>query len=121
MEQKLIEAYESLLTNLTTIQDFVIEETPIVLQQVLAWEFAVNLIWFIIGLVLLITVIVVIVTLMKQAIKENNDEAPLIILILGIFVGIFPLIIVISTIDWLKILIAPKIFLIEYLSNLITG
>ena len=91
-------------------------EMPELIEQVLAWNFALSLIGFIIGLAFLVLGIKLIKPVHKY-VKEDCDDffcyfgcaIPLVIGLIAIF----------KNLEWLQILIAPKLFLIEYITKLV--
>jgi hypothetical protein len=113
--------------------DMVQEQAPILVHEVLQWYFAYNLIMFIIGLALVIGVFVMNYKHYKfcaaQQKLDYKDRSPFYTeegWEIGRFFGtiIFtavPLVVAlfILNLDWLKIWIAPRLWLIEYTAQLV--
>lgn len=93
---------------------FVQSELPDVIQQLLTWYMVVNAIYAIIA----IAIPFIYYKLARAAyIKMNEDiEAGVIISMVGIIPAIASLILI--NVEWLQIIIAPKIWLIEYAASL---
>lgn len=127
--QKLQEAVSSLIQHSLEMFDkgasFLSEEIPEVVHQLLYWEFTRNIITTIIGIALLGILFYLIITSNKRIIeyrKSNRYDdgfSYLMFFFVSIFGGIPAILFCISLINltWLKILIAPKIFLIEYAAS----
>ena len=104
-----------------TAGGFVAEEAPIVVEQVLAWNFTASLIMFIAGIVLIIVAIIA----TPKAIRACNSggwayaEAaePLVVIPMISLYAISVILLFEHT--WLKIAIAPKLYLLEYAADLI--
>lgn len=98
-------------------------EAPEIIRQILAWEFCLSIIRF---LALITFLSLTIICLTKEFNKTKSIERytffdnPLPYALPSIILGIFSLVsLMTSDFTWLKILIAPKLFLIEYLTALI--
>lgn len=95
-------------------------QAPELIKQIMAWEFAVSLAHFMIGVISFLSL----VFLVRKAPKwwKDADCEPTIKTFGSIVWGITGVLIgfaSISNVIWLKILIAPKLFLIEYFTALI--
>ncbi len=90
-------------------------EMPELIQQVLAWNFTISLIGCIVGWVIFVLGICLFQLIHKE-VKDTSDNGcqaiSLALLVPGLLMGVLNL-------TWLKIAIAPKLFLIEYVTNLI--
>jgi len=128
----LIKALEKTGNVIDKSVDMVMEQAPLLVQEVLHWYFAYNLIQFIVGLVIVIIVVVFWykqfawgVTQSKLERKLQSDyytdaDGQVVRYILNAIMFI-PLIIgfVMMNLEWLKIYIAPRLWLIEYTANLV--
>jgi hypothetical protein len=98
--------------------DFAVEQIPDVIHQLLMWKFAHSLLYFFVFLIL--TGLLIYATY-KIIIIENNskyDGAQIFALFsgagsIGCFFG------VLGNLTWLKIWIAPKVYLLEYAAELV--
>ena len=95
-------------------------QAPELIKQIMAWEFATHLIGFILGILILISTIL----WLRYSIKKWRNAVGYHMwemgCILPVGIGLIISIGVMSNnITWLKILIAPKLFLIEYFTALI--
>jgi membrane-associated HD superfamily phosphohydrolase len=106
---------------------FLAEQIPDVLHQLLLYNFVVNLLWTILGTVILVGIIVVWILFVKEAVKkydetEDDDYISGIIIttIIGLVIGVADIFGILSDhFGWLEIWLAPKIWLIEYATQLI--
>jgi TRAP-type C4-dicarboxylate transport system permease small subunit len=108
--------------------DFAKEQIPEFIQQLIRWQIGTNIFKLIVCIILLTLAIWLGVKYFSIIIKKwyEFDEihiAFLVSWILGtVFMGIMSFIYIIcNTSNLLKLWLAPKVFLIEYLSNIITG
>jgi hypothetical protein len=100
--------------------DFLLSELPGVVQQVMAWNFVWSLIWFCLGVFLIPVVIWANVKIVKKIEIEYWDGSDWFLVCLVDLVFLFPSVLLISkNFDWLKIWLAPKVWLIEYAANLV--
>jgi hypothetical protein len=98
--------------------DFASEQIPEVIHQLLLWKFTTSLMAFCLGLSLFISTIIGVRLVSKQKHWHSSDRDFCIglTILLG---GVFSTIIMCANLTWLKIWIAPKLFLIEYAAELI--
>lgn len=99
---------------------FSAEQIPEVLHQLLVWHFTTSLIHFLTGLVLMLVVPVGGGVLMHK--KRNSwwvvDGFPLLIVFLFTSFSI-GFLMTYSNLTWIKVWLAPKLFLLEYGASLI--
>jgi len=116
LEQTLVE----LINKTETAGDWLMDEIPEVIQQLLIWKGASSFLLWVTGVAL----IVASVKLFKRGLKEceqggylyKHDAAPaMIFIILPATVGI---IMFFDCTTWLQIMLAPKIYLLEYAAQL---
>lgn len=99
---------------------FAVEQTPIYIQELLAWNFWISLIWFILGVVLFISGVFPARTFLKEAKKEDYDEYALMISSFSAASGLlFGCILISCNLNWLQILVAPRVWLVEYIQKFI--
>jgi membrane-associated HD superfamily phosphohydrolase len=106
---------------------FLAEQIPDVLHQLLLYNFVVNLLWTILGTVILIVVVVLWFLFVKEAVKKYDEEEDddyisgiVITTIIGIVICFADIYGILSDhFGWLEIWLAPKIWLIEYATQLI--
>lgn len=99
--------------------EFAADQAPDVVQQVLAWEFAYSLVWFVAGVLLAIAIVVAGVRGHRAIMAADMDREDTIFFhAMGGFLLLIPtllsLMLIDSNIDWLQILISPKVYLLEY-------
>jgi uncharacterized membrane protein YidH (DUF202 family) len=123
---KLEEILTEIIQSAQTAKDFVIDQAPDVIQQLLAWHF-----WFHAAFVLILSVIMILAfftarwfNLKRIAAKERCKSADNYELCIGfsiVAVIVSFVFVVYNAIMMLKIYIAPKLYLLEYAASLITG
>jgi hypothetical protein len=121
------DALKSLIESATQTKDFVIDQAPDIINQLLYWKFFENLILGIIPLVLvLISLMIVLICSRDFAKNMYEDDISLksVIFIISTVIGVGGLIGFItggfsSLMTALQIYIAPKIFLVEYAAGLV--
>lgn len=137
LNKQLVEILKSTADSVGHTKDFILAELPDVLQQTLAWYGVYNFILFIVGFLLIAaafySVYILYVNIPNK--KENANKWQLLItdwyendyvgvspfILVVIFIQIVAFIISINLInlEWLKIWIAPKLWLIEYTTQII--
>jgi hypothetical protein len=126
--EKANEALNIIISDAVTIREFVIAEAPDVIQQLLQWNFITNLIYFGISMLILVGIMIMVKFHYKKAknywnenenrIQEDNFIGFNILILIFYILPIIPFVICFN-LTWLKILIAPKLYLLEYAANLI--
>ena len=126
MSEKLINVAEQMLLDMiqsvNTAKEFVIEQTPEVITQLLYWKFTISAIGFVIPL--LIAGIWWYWFNRFQKVKKEmgyRDEefCEITLLLTGLVVTLLLVIFTACNWEWLQILIAPKFFLLEYAASLV--
>jgi hypothetical protein len=121
MNEQTEKAMIELINSATSAKNFLLAELPEVVNQLLVWKFWVSLVLLISGILLLAAIFFAIYKTWKyrQAIV-NNDYGIFILFIVSFFcVSGFPAsLLMIFNGDWLQILLAPKLYLIEYVASL---
>ena len=114
---------QSTLDTAEKVGEFAVAQLPELVQQALNWYFAYGLIQFVSGIALAIFAIVADVKMFKSALKTQSDDVMIgLYLIIGMiprsiaWVTIFSLV----NFQWLKIWIAPKLWLVEFATKLVT-
>ena len=96
-------------------KDYIIEKAPETVQQLLSYWFAVDLIFLCVSGVVLIVSFVALVTCVYKGYESNSDKLfPLVIISFGTSV-ISLMIVCATTIELLKITLAPNVFIIDWL------
>jgi hypothetical protein len=129
MNEELIKQSQIALAN--TIEafvktgDFIAEQTPLVIQELLAWHLTWGIFCIVIGLLILATIPKAFKTLtchIKQ-INYNWTEHDTMVLFTGVYIVVAGMIGLVNLIGNIKpviqIMVAPKIWLLEYAAGLI--
>lgn len=120
LNEKLLETLSWVEQTVKSGESFLVEQTPLYIQELLAWNFWYSLIWFVLGLVLLGVTGHCIKTA-KRIGWDSDDVFPL--QLYSVFGGIFSLILgfvfTSHNLEWLQIKIAPRVWLVEYLQEMI--
>ena len=140
-----VDAAESVagdITNATgTALDFLATEIPDVVQQLLVWHAIESFIWFFLGVLLLAAPWLVYWrwggrgepaepahsgearyrgTLTHSCYGRVNEDALFAFILVGTTATIIGATLTMVSLDWLKILVAPKLYLLEYARVLVT-
>lgn len=128
MEEQAKIALQGIIEGAIQVKDFVLDQAPEVIQQLLAWEMVSSLVCMIVGILLLASIPLDV----KIGIKawKNYEKAPYnsmeasfngVLLACNIVYIIPALVFGIGSMNltWLQILIAPKVFLLEYAAGLV--
>ena len=132
MDDKLQEALLNILNNVTQSVEngvsFLSEQLPDVIHQLLLWKAVESGIHFVILLALCIGLGIAACKFLKagREYKPKNacdDKAIGYFLLFGItlFIACVAFVFASNQLEWLKILIAPKMYLIEYAAQLVKG
>jgi len=121
------DALKSLIESATQTKDFVIDQAPDIINQLLYWKFFENLILGIIPLVLVLISLMIVLICSRDFVKnmyEDDISLKSVIFIISTVIGVGGLIGFItggfsSLMTALQIYIAPKIFLVEYAAELV--
>ena len=128
-EQALTRFINTTLDAAEKVGDFAAAELPLLVQEALNWYFAYYLITFVCGIVLAIVLLIADYKVFKAARemdKENNDPGATILGwgLIGSFIR-FPIwgigVGSLVNLQWLKIWIAPKLWLIEFAARTLGG
>ena len=119
LQPALAEILNKSMSGIDAASEFLLAETPEVIQQLLLWYAVYSGIWFIICCLALLSVILSIKWAIKHEKKADYHDAGMYATFAGFYTAIIFLITVFTIdLDWLKIWIAPKIWLIEYAASL---
>lgn len=94
--------------------DIAMQQAPDIVNQLLMWKFAENATWFLFAILLIVLCI-------KSTKKYWDESDGAIILATGSLTIMGSVVFVLSLLEMIKIMIAPKIYLIEYAANLLKG
>ena len=98
-----------------TAGGFVATEAPIVVEQLLAWNYTISMIWFCLAII-----VVVFGTIVGYVLEKTCNEEGVTVFLFAIcsIVGFF-ICCTGNGLTWLQIAIAPKLYLLEYAADLI--
>lgn len=119
LQQAMAEIIQASLSAVETAKNFLSEQIPDVIQQLLLWHFTASLIYFVCGILMLVTVVVANYKAFKYM-KADDDDNALLIMMLSAGGGAVLAVLGFAALNlkWLQIWIAPKIFLIEYAARM---
>ena len=138
LDQTLADLIISSINTASQAKEFIISQTPEVIQQTLLWYGLYNFILFIISFVILFLSIFISYKINKKITKDFDNGEPwtryenkldshstsgtydfIKVWIVSIpIIGIITFIVMVN-LEWLKIWVAPKLWLIEFASNLV--
>lgn len=116
------------VSTVETAGQFLVDEVPEVVHQLLVWKFTLSLVGFIailIGLAMFITLAVAGLKEVNNPKNKYDNDGPFAVFMIGAIGSIVMVCVLFGTmfeghtLDWLQIKVAPRIFLIEYASDLI--
>jgi len=120
IENKTTEILSFLLETLKDTKSFALEQTPLFIQELLNYKFYMSLTQFSLGVLSLfvgIGMLILFLNKMEQWERERKlgrFVVSFVLAILGISIGIAaPL----NNLDWIKIKIAPRVYLMDYIKG----
>lgn len=117
VKEELNKALLDLIQSATNAKDFLVGEIPDVVEQLLSWHFVSNLMQFMLGIIVLICSIICVWKGLKNLDNRKTEDFGIFLLFMSAFSFIFS--VVLLNFEWLKIWVAPKVWLIEYISRLV--
>jgi uncharacterized membrane protein SpoIIM required for sporulation len=116
LETKTLELMTWLEQVIKTTADFTAEQVPLFIQELLTYNFYMSLGWFVMGLLIIITTIISTYKFIKWMNRTHNwDAFPVLTLsFISIIVGI---VMSADHLDWIKIKLAPRVYLMEYVKD----
>ena len=113
---------DKFLTDMTEMlknaKDFALEQLPIVAQEILKYNMAVSIVWSLVGATILAITSRFHIKTVIPAVTNDRDYAPLyIFVIVGYIVG--SLVFLLNLMEVLKITLAPRVYLLEYMASLL--
>lgn len=118
LEDKTINIINWLEDAIKTSTDFASEQIPLFIQELLHYNFVMSLSWFIVGIIGIIAVIYTAYRLIKMAIKDGCiDMVGPPVVIMGIFILAIFTCVSVNHMDWIKIKLAPRVYLMEYVKD----
>ena len=112
LQVTLNDALVGIITDVTATKDFIVSEAPEVIEQLLTWNMCISLAFFVVWLL----VISVFVFYLVRGIRNHWDGDGIMALMFG---SVLSLLGVVGSTSWLQILIAPKLYLLEYAASLV--
>ncbi len=125
LQASLAELINKSISGTNKAQEFLLSEIPDSIQQLLMWHGIYNFVLFIISISIFISIPFFIKGIINKVLKIdfNSDEMDINIIFLILYTALIIIFIpigsVIFNLQWLKIWIAPKIWLIEYAVNIV--
>lgn len=124
MKEELVEKVQvvmvEIIDTMMKAKDFALDQAPEVISQLLMWKTVSSLMWFGFGIVLSM-LCAYSLKMWHKTIKwgdsYNNDDVGWVFTLL--FLVFICGMIMLANLTWLKIWIAPKLYLMEYAANLV--
>ena len=123
--KQLIPIAEKTKEGLLKAIDIAQEQCPLLIQEVLKWNFTISIVWCMFGAIVFVSSIIGLIKSYKYLDNQleigtsgidKGDQFFSLFFLIPIVCGIG---VMLSNYEWLQILIAPKLFLLEYIGNLI--
>ena len=120
LQTALVQLLDKALVGVDAASEFLVEETPEVIQQLLVWYGVYNALLCLGGLALAYAIYKV-TAIAHDKYKQSHDPDMGFFWFIAVIVATLPAIIasLMVNLTWLKIWIAPKIWLLEYASSLV--
>ena len=129
LNEKLTELLIWIEEGVKTSKDFVVEQAPLFIQELLAWNFWISLIAFVIWTVVWVSIIWTLLSGFYQAFKYGWGEEEPSKGAIKVMVGVCATLIGCmayflndfhsKSMEWLQISIAPRVWLVEYLQKML--
>jgi hypothetical protein len=124
LQEQLTAIVDQLQVAIQTTVDFTAEQLPILLQEILRWGLAKNIILLVISstlLLLSIHLIKIFSRIYREGKKKNSysDDGAITLIFSSILAVVSTLFIVGNILTIAKILLAPRLYLLEYASSLL--
>jgi hypothetical protein len=127
LDAQLVTILNDVTADIGKAKNFLVEQTPLVVQELLNWYMVWNFVLFLASIIILILIMVGYRKMMTKANKPNwmfNERGdtwgdPRVAVPGIVFIVMFIIAMNIINLQWLKIYIAPKLWLIEYASALV--
>lgn len=124
LEQTANEALKQLIEASTTAAEWTAQQLPEVIEQLILWKMVESLLWFTASITLMAVGLYILYKFIKKCKEVDNFIDDEVLPIISVFVSVGIIISIVASIamidfDWLQIIIAPKLYLIEYAANLI--
>lgn len=130
MNEDIQQILSALLGYLQTAAGFAAEQAPLVLQEILNWAIAANALSMVVTAGIIYGFCAFLRSVWKRArmpygngegeSRIDTDDAALLTILPVIFIGVAGIGFLISMFELVKVLVAPRVFLIEYVSKLIS-
>lgn len=118
LQKALADIINKSMAGIDATKEFLIKETPDVIQQLLLWYGVYKFILFCLGVLLIVCIIIGNYKQVKWLNKNKLWGEPWVTFNMAQALFMVPIVATVN-IEWLKIWIAPKIWLIEYASRLV--
>ncbi len=118
MNENLQKALEEILKSSLTAKEFLVSEAPEVIQQLLTYNFVLSICGTLVGIILLVPLYPLWKWAIKLAYEEDECFGIFPVAMYSLVAGI-PGLILTFNLEWLKIWLAPKVYLIEYVADLV--
>lgn len=117
MQDKTLNIINWLESAIKTSTDFASEQIPLFIQELLHYNFVMSLIWFSVGIATFIIIAYYTRKFCKWMTEEDNwDEySPAVIFFAMALIGC--IIFSACHMDWIKIKLAPRVYLMEYVKD----
>lgn len=128
MNNAIVEVINKVTSGVEGAIEFSKEQIPDVLEQLLMWNMCESIMWLVIGLVLVVTSVKMFfgwnsrkkVILSSDYCGEDKEDLQTIWWVVLIVIGVAGIPFVIyNTLEIIKIIVAPKLYLLEYAADLV--
>lgn len=118
-QEELANLIKTVTDGINSATEFTLQHAPDVVQEILLWNTVTSAVFFVVGVLMAIGVGIKLKGFIISNFSNDDDYLDSISLIVLVFGGSTSLIMICENLDWLQIMIAPKLYLIEYASKLV--
>jgi hypothetical protein len=121
LQEVLVTMLDKTQAGISTIVDTLMVEAPELVREILVYNFVVSFAWFVLLLGIVIAMAIPTKRIWVWCIKytSDNDEPACILSILYSAIHILIIFGYIGSITWLQIWLAPRLYLLEYITALV--
>lgn len=114
LEETLVSMLTKASESMASGVDFLESEVPLVVAEILQWYMVYGIIKMVLGLALVGCIVIMLRWAVKRGVNTDESFVAALFAIVPAVIAIFAI-----NLDWLKIYIAPKLWLIEYTATLV--
>ena len=119
LEKVLVDSIQKTQEGIGMAVDFAVDQAPDVIQQMLYWHATSSFLSMLLSIIVLCISIKLFLKANHEKWYVDDEDSWLSVCIGGAAASFISVIVICNNMDWLQILIAPKLWLIEYAASLV--